>query len=109
MYTYDIEHLKRRAAANHELKCCITFSDLLLLLKKVEKHNFLLYSKRRPGVHIYHILNAGIKRNGKDLVMYLVNDGVHAGACAVSNLHKNFYFRMGPPLDPEKIIVKGDK
>lgn len=97
MYQYDKEHLEIKKAADYELSQCKTFTDLQLLLTKAADHNLRLVSRRRPGVQIYHILAAGIKRNGKDLAMYLVDDGVHAGACAVPNLHRHFKFVMTPP------------
>lgn len=93
-YQYDFEHLKAKDQANEDLAKCRTWDDLVNVLDWTGEYDFILASKRRNGVMIYHMQKADIKRKGLDLAFYLVNDGVHAGACAVPNLHKFFFFRM---------------
>ena len=88
------EDYENKQRANHELKSCKTWEDLGNLFTKVGPLGLVLVSKRRPGVQLYHIQKATVQRKGKDLALYLVDDGVHAGACAVPNLHRYFTFRM---------------
>ena len=92
-YQVDFDDYITRDQANKRLKTVRTWPEFEDLYRQVWKKDFVLVSKRRKGVMIFHIQKADVKRSGHDLAFYLVNDGVHAGACAVPNLHKFFYFR----------------
>jgi hypothetical protein len=94
MYKYNKEHIEKIRRANHELKSCKSWEDLENLITKAAPRGLVMVSARRPGVQIYHIQKASVQRKGKDLALYLVDDGVHAGACAVPNLYRHFMFRM---------------
>lgn len=99
-YQIDFDAYTMKKSLNDQLSEVKEWDELKRLLRLARSASYSLASKRRPGVIIYHIQRADIKRNGQDLAIYLVNDGVHAGATAVPNIHKFFFFRLS--LDRDK-------